>query len=127
MAFVTTDVYINGIKMPPFTAGGYALIPHKLWGSNAGRSNCTGDFVGDIVAIKWELQMTWENISDEDFETIDNALNTMNPFLTVKFCPKKSKGYITKKFYADDPNYPILKCVKGKTRYGTVTANLVEQ
>lgn len=125
--FISTDIYIDGAKMPAATANGITFIPHKIWGSNAGRSGCTGDFVGDIVNIKWEIQITWQNISDDDFAVIDAAVNSMKAFLTVKFCPKKSAGYITRTFYANDPQYPVLKCMKGSTKYGDVTVTLIEQ
>ena len=123
----TVTITIDGVQMPPMKESGLVKIPHKLWGSNSGRSSSTGRFVGDLVAIKWELQLTWENITDDEFAIIDAAVNTLNPFMSVTFCPDASTGYITRSFYANDPQYPVKVWRGNKTVYGTVTVNLVEQ
>ena len=123
----TVTVIINGTELPPMKESGYTVIPHKLWGSNSGRSASTGTFVGDLVAIKYELQLTWEEITDEEFAIIDNAVNTMAAFMQVTFCPSAADGYVTRTFYANDPQYPIKVYRGNKTIYGTVSVNLIEQ
>lgn len=123
----TVTITIDGTQLPPMKENGLTIIPHKLWGSNSGRSASTGTFVGDLVAIKYELQLTWENLNDEEFAVIDGAVNTLDPFMTVTFCPSAAEGYVTKTFYANDPQYPI-KVYRGEsTLYGTVTVNLIEK
>ena len=123
----TVTITIDGVQMPPMKENGLAITPHKLWAANSGRSNCTGEFVGDLVAIKYELKLEWEDLTDEQFSLIDNAVNTMRPFLTVRFCPSAEIGYITRRFYASDPSYGILRVRSGKTRYSSVTAELIEK
>lgn len=123
----TVTVIVNGVSLPPMKQSGYTIIPHKLWGANSGRNNSTGVFVGDLVAVKYELQLSWENITDEEFAIIDAAVNSMQPFLQVTFCPKASTGYITRWFYANDPQYPIKAWRATETLYGAVTATLIEK
>lgn len=123
----TVTININGVDMPPMKESGLTIIPHKLWGSNSGRSSSTGEFVGDLVAIKYELQLSWQGIDDDEFAIIDRAVNSLSPFMRVRFCPSASTGYITRTFYANDPQYPIKAWRKDKTLYGGVTVNLIEK
>lgn len=123
----TVTITINGVQMPPMAEDGLTIIPHKLWGSNSGRSSSTGEFVGDLVAIKYEIQMQWENITDTEFAIIDAAVNSPLPFMQVTFCPKLGTGYITRTFYANDPQYPIKKWRASETVYGSVSATLIEK
>lgn len=122
-----TDIYINNVKLPPVDKGGLTITPHKLWGANAGRAACTGDMVGDIVAIKTDLALSWSNVSLSDFEIINNAVNTMTPFFSVTYCPDETSGYITKQFYASDPVYGVKSCIDDNMVYGSVTVTLIEQ
>ena len=122
----TSDIYVNGVLLPPCIQGGVILIPHKLWSSSSGRNNCTGEFVGDLVTIKWEIQLSWEDLTDEEFAVIDAAVNSLAPFVTVKFYTKAGTQ-IERQFYSNDPQYPILKCTKNGTRYSTVTATLIQK
>lgn len=122
----TTDIYVNGVLLPPCIQGGVVLIPHKLWSASSGRNNCTGDFVGDLVAVKWEIQLTWEDLTDTQFAVVDSAVNSLSPFVNVKFCPKAGTE-LTRQFYANDPNYPILKYTRSGTRYSSVTATLIQK
>ena len=123
----TVTITVNGVQLPPMKQSCFTLIPHKLWGANSGRNNSTGVFVGDLVTINYELQLSWENITDDEFAIIDAAVNSMQPFLSVTFCPKASTGYITRSFYANDPQYPIKARRATETLYGAVTATLIEK
>lgn len=123
----TVTITIDGTQLPPMKESGLTIIPHKLWAANAGRNSCTGEFVGDLVAIKYELQLSWEDITDYDFAVIDGAVNTLRPFLTVSFCPSAATGYITRRFYANDPQYPVKMWRKSETLYGEVSVNLIEK
>lgn len=123
----TTTITIDGVQMPPMKENGLTIIPHKLWAANSGRSNSTGEFVGDLVSIKYELKLEWDDLTDAEFALVDGAVNTLRPFLSVNFCPKNSTGYITRSFYANDPNYTVLRTRKGKTYYNSVTVNLIEK
>ena len=127
MAENTVTVTIDGIQLPPMKESGLTIVPHKLWAANAGRNSCTGEFVGDLVAIKYELQLNWEDITDTEFATIDGAVNTLRPFLSVTFCLSAAVGYITRRFYAGDPQYPVKKWRRNETLYGGVTVNLIEK
>lgn len=122
----TTDIYVNGTLLPPCIQGGVVLLPHKLWSSSSGRNNCTGEFVGDLVTVKWEIQLTWEDLTDEQFAVIDAAVNSLAPFVTVKFSPR-SGVELERQFYSGDPQYPILKVTEAGTRYSTVTATLIQK
>ena len=123
----TVTITVDGVQLPPMKEDGLTVIPHKLWASNSGRNSCTGEFVGDLIAVKYELQLSWEDITDDELAVIDAAVNSLRPFLTVKFCPVKAKGYITRQFYAGDPQYPVRKWRKSETVYGSVNVDLIEK
>lgn len=124
----TVTVTVDGVQLPPMAENGLTYTPHKLWASNSGRNNNTGEFVGDIIAIKYELQLSWEDIGDKEFAIIDRAVNSMKPTFAVTFCPSAEVGYITREFYAGDPQYPVKKWRKEDgTLYGGVSVSLIQK
>ena len=64
--------------------------------------------------------------TDEQFAVIDAAVNSLAPFVTVKFSPRAGVE-LERQFYSGDPQYPILKVTEAGTRYSTVTATLIQK
>lgn len=124
---VKTDVTIDGVKMPTCDAGGITIAPRKLYDSNAGRSKTTGEFIGDIVAIKYECSLSWSDITEDAYNIIDNAANNTTVVHKVKMM-FNGKTYETKSCYISDPERTISKqrSSDGKLVYSSVSITIIE-
>lgn len=98
---VKTDVYIDGIKLPTCAEGGIQVTPNKLYASNAGRSPTTGDFIGDIVALKYDVNLTWNPMSEEDLNKLAEKADSLTVEHTVKMM-FDGKTYTEKTCYIAD-------------------------
>ena len=74
---VKTDVFIDGVKMPNCVEGGITVTRNKLYAKNAGRSETTGDFIGDIVARKYDVNLSWVQLKETDFNLICEPADSM--------------------------------------------------
>ena len=123
---IKTDVYIDGTKLPSCSEGGISVTPNKLYASNAGRSPTTGDFVGDIVALKYDINLTWNFMREDAL----NALSAFADSLTVEHAVKMmfdGKVYTEKPCYIADLNRTIKRQGgDGVLVYDSVTMHIVE-
>lgn len=124
---VKTDVTIDGVKMPACDAGGITISPRKLYDSNAGRSKTTGEFIGDIVAIKYECRLSWTDLTEDNYNIIDNAANNTTVVHKVKMM-FNGKTYETKNCYISDPERTISKQRSSdeKLVYSSVSISIIE-
>lgn len=125
--FISTNITIMDTLLPILPKGGVQVTPYKLWSGNAGRSSITGLSTGDIVAIKYGLELTWDVLYDEDFDLIDSLFNNMISYFPVTWCLKKSQGYRTDNFYASDPSWTVETCKNGVTKYTGYSVTLTMQ
>lgn len=126
---VTTDIYIDGIKLPPADKSGISITPQTIWSSNAGRISATGKFVGDIKAIKYDITYNRSRATAEEFNIIDSAVNNMTSIHEVRmFIPGWGRE-ITKNFYIGSGtfSYTIQKYEKGKPVYENISFQMIEQ
>lgn len=71
---------VNGITLPEPKS----MTPehNKLWSTNTGRLD-SGYFVGDLIAIKRKLNITWGPCTADDARMIKNAVNQQ--FVTIEY------------------------------------------
>lgn len=123
-------LWFDGVAMPDPALNGIAITKEKIWSKNAGRSSESGKMMGDIVAIKYKIQIKWPILSQEQSALVDKFLsNDDEPFFKVKFKDPKSKTgeFVTKDVYAGTPTYPVYSYVDNLPRYVGVGVDLVEQ
>lgn len=103
------------------------ISPKKLYDSNAGRSSTTGEFIGDIVAIKYECSLNWTNMTEEEYAIINNAANnlTVSHDVSMMF---NGQSYENKKCYISDPECTISRQRQsdGKIVYSSVSISIIE-
>lgn len=115
---------INGYTPPPPDAEGYVVTENKIWSKNTGRT-ATGLMVGDIIAKKYSLSLTWSDLDGETVKLIDEAINSI-PFFRVTFSNQRGEE-LTRDFYSDDPQYTKKLYRGGKLHYPGYTVTLTEK
>ena len=112
----------NGVTMPTPALGGLTIKKEKVWSNNTGRV-ANGDMVGDLIAIKYTLEITWPMLSRADAAKIDAAISPA--FFNVTFTDPGSNSRITKRCYSNTPSYPVYSYVDGVKTYKGVGATLI--
>lgn len=123
---IKTDVYIDGTKLPSCSEGGISVTPNKLYASNAGRSPTTGDFIGDVVAIKYDINLTWDMVRESTMNTLSAFADSLTVEHTVKMM-FDGKTYTEKQCYIADLSRTIQRQKNdGTLLYKGVTMHIVE-
>lgn len=79
------NLKIDGSIMPTPAKNGIAEADQLIWSSNAGRT-ANGNFVGDIIAVKKTITITWNELYYSDYLRIKNAISRVGkPFITVTY------------------------------------------
>ena len=113
--------------MPTTDEDGLLAVPHNIFSKNTGRT-ASALMVGDIIAVKWELTISWSQLSSAEIKTISDAINAQTYF-PVKFPkPGTEDQYYTKTFLLNgDFSYPFSIKNENGTTFKGVTLNVVEQ
>ncbi len=127
--FISTDIWIDGVKVPPADRSGITITPQTIWSQNAARNSATAKFAGDIKAIKYDVTYNKSFATQAEFELIDSLVNNMRSIHKVKLCLRPSDGYVTKNFYIGSGtfSYTITRCKDGKTYYEGLSFQMIEQ
>jgi len=88
-----TDLYIDGRRMPPPDAFGIGFEPLGAFERNA-----NGNLVGDLVAVKATLTVSWKMMDDASFKLILG--NTKPFFVSVDYYDPEVGGRVTKVMFA---------------------------
>ena len=118
------DIVIGGVIMPTPVLSGLTIKKEKIWSKNTGRV-ANGDMVGDIIAIKYTLEITWPMLSRADTAKIDAAISSA--FFDVTFTDPGSNSRVTKQFYSNTPSYPVYSYADGVKTYKGVGATLIQK
>lgn len=118
-------LWIGGVQMPEPKADGLTVTKNKIWSKNAGRA-ADGNMVGDIVGIKYKLDIQWAYCKPADVQKIDAAVSGA-AFFPVRFVDPGTGQEVTRNFYAGDPKYPVHTYAMGGGRYKGVSVSLIEQ
>lgn len=117
---------INGITVATPKHGGVVITEEPIWASNTGRSS-TGKMIGDIVAWKTTIAVTWPPLSFTDAEKIRNAIVNAGPFFEIRYHDFKSDSMQKKTVYAGNIPRTIYSLAEGYQRHTDVTITFVEQ
>ena len=123
---VKTDVYIDGILLPRCSEDGIKITPNKLYASNSGRSETTGDFIGDIVAIKYDITLNWDFLRETQFNAIDALVTNTTVEHTVKMM-FDGITYTEKQCYLADMSRTVKhQRSDGVIIYGGISLHIVQ-
>lgn len=124
MSRISDAVKINGVCMPTPDKDGITYGKEPLWSSNSGRT-ASGLYVGDLVAEKMTVDISFSNLTESDVRLIENALTTFYTLSVID--PLDSSNRITLECYIPPRAYPLKVVSKDGAKYNTVTLNCVER
>lgn len=119
------ELKFDGVTMPAPAKEGIVEADQLIWSSNAGRT-ASGHFVGDIIAQKKTLAISWNPLTYAEFLKIHNAISAVGkPFITVTYTDSQGREK-TFRGYTEGLTGTIVTYT-GKGRVSGVTLNVVEQ
>lgn len=116
------SIKIDGVEMPPIKE--MTITREPTWSKNTGRG-ADGTMIGDIVAQKITLQITFIPMSDKEAAVL--AAATDPAFFNVTFKDPVTNTMKTKRMYAGSLPFPVYSYVDYLPRYVGVGLKLVEK
>lgn len=111
---------VNGVAFPDPVGYKVDVEPLGEWARNA-----NGDLVGDLVAYKVKLNLSWGVLDGTKFSLL---LNSNVPFFaTVRYWEPRTNGFETKQFYASPQSGEIALRDSHGILWKNVAFNLVER
>ena len=106
--------------------GGVSITDEPIWGSNTGRAS-DGKMVGDIVAWKKTVTVTWPPLSFSDSQTLRNAIVNAGAFFKLTYNDFSSSQTVETTVYCGNIPRAIYSLAQGLQRHTGVTIKFVEQ
>ena len=75
---------INGVTVKEPKLGGISVTDESIWSSNTGRSS-TGKMIGDIVATKTTIEVSWPPLTYGEMKTIRDAIVAGGEFFSITY------------------------------------------
>lgn len=116
------SIKIGGVEMPPLKE--LTITREPIWSKNTGRS-ANGTMIGDIVAYKTTLKITFVPLSDSQAAVL--AAATRPAFFNVKYHDPEDNAERTSRMYASSLPCPVYSYVDDLPRYVGTTISLIEK
>lgn len=122
---------INGVTVKEPKLGGISVTDEPIWSANTGRSS-TGKMIGDIVAWKATIEVSWPPLTYAEMKTIRDAIRNAGEFFTIEYLDIASGNTLasmttTKTVYcANIPRLLYSTSAKYK-RYTDITIQFIER
>lgn len=122
------EFILDGIKLPTPAAEGVSITANKIWSSTAGRNSSTGKFVGDIIALKYTVSLTYNRLSQEEMQILWDAAANLTAWHKLTF-PMNNGTKKTISCYMTDLQYTVRRfdMKRREPVYNGVTIELIEQ
>ena len=117
---------INGVAMPEPAHEGVQVTDEPIWSSDTGRSQ-TGKMVGDIVAWKTTVAVTWPPLSFADSQRLRNALRNAGNFFNIGYNDFSGTSTVTKKVYCSSLPRTLYSIAAGLRLHTGITVTFIEQ
>lgn len=117
---------INGITVATPSHNGVVITDEPIWSSNTGRSS-TGKMIGDIIAWKTTIAVSWPPLSFSAAEKIRDAVINAGPFFKIKYYDFKTDRMQEKTVYAGNIPRTLYSLAAGQQKYTDITITFIEQ
>lgn len=117
---------INGVTVAAPKQGGVSITDEPIWASNTGRSS-TGKMVGDIVAWKTTVAVTWPPLSFSESKKLRDAIKSAPPFFKIKYPDFSGSTQVEKTVYAGNVPRTLYSIAEGQRRHTGITITFIEQ
>lgn len=123
----------GGIQVAEPAHKGINVTDEPIWSSNTGRSS-TGKMIGDIVARKSTIEVTWNVLTYAEAKEIIDAIKNAGEFFYIKY-PDVSAGinsdgslkYAVKEVYAGNVPRGLYSLHKGIRYYTDVQITFIQR
>ena len=127
MVLSVKELFVNDTKLPTPMLGGLVMTTNKIWSSNTGRLESTGEMAGTIVAIKRKVEIKWPPLSMEEVAIIEATVSDLStPFKTLKYTDMTGKQNSISVYFGD-PTYTIYSYSPGNQRIEGVAVSAIEK
>ena len=75
---------INGVTVKDPKIGGVMVTDEAIWSANTGRSS-TGKMIGDIVATKTTIEISWSVLTYAEMKAIRDAIMSGGEFFNITY------------------------------------------
>ena len=82
---VLAENYTEFCTLPTPAEDGVKFTPERIWSQNAGRSSTTGLFVGDVIAVKRTVTISYASLTEPEVQTLLSLTDTSTPFWILDF------------------------------------------
>lgn len=110
------EIIASGVSLPSPTQ--IQISDELIWSSNTGRVT-DGTMVGDAIAQKKSIEITWEYVSESEASTISSAL-------VMGFFPVTVLG-VSATVYRGTLKKEAMAPVNGTQYYSSVSVTLIQQ
>ena len=120
-------ILLDGAELPVPLRDGIKVTANHIWSGNAGRNATTGDFVGDIIAVKRTVTLSFPQLTGEQMQILWNIHSGTAPWHRLEYPFEGRRNAMI--CYIADPTYTLRRIdVKtGRTVYLGVTLELIER
>ena len=129
MAYKTLTVkelYVDGVQLPTPSLEGLTITSNKIWSSNTGRLENSGEMAGTIVGIKRKLEIKWPPLTMEQCQVIEDAVSNLTPFHTLKYTDMTGAASEIQVYFGD-PTYTLYSSAPGIQRSTDCTVSAIEK
>ena len=110
--------------------GGVQITDEPIWAPNTGRGS-DGTMIGDIVAYKTTVQVTWPALSFADSQTLRNAIINNGPFFKIAYndfnATQSNSALVVKTVYCANVPRTIASLNAAFQRHGNIQITFIEQ
>ena len=125
-SITVSQLYVDGVQLPTPAVEGITYTVNKIWSSNTGRLEQTGNLAGTIVTIKKKLEIKWPPLTYDQVGVIESAVSTMTPFHTLTYTDLTGTT-TTMTVYFGDPTYTQYSWADGHQWFKNVAVSAIEQ
>lgn len=110
--------------------GGLQITDEPIWAPNTGRGS-DGTMIGDIVAYKTTVAVTWPPLSFADSQTIRNAIINNGPFFRIAYndfnATQNNSALVVKTVYCANVPRVIASLSTAFQRHEGIQITFIEQ
>ena len=122
---------INNVTVKEPKLGGVSVTDEPIWSSNTGRSS-TGKMIGDIVAWKTTIEISWPPLTFAEMKAIRDAIRSGGEFFQIEYLDIASGSTVgtmptTKTVYCANIPRLLYSTSDIYKRYTDITIQFIEQ
>lgn len=122
---------INGVTVKEPKLGGVNVTDEPIWSANTGRSS-SGKMIGDIVARKTTIEISWPPLTYAEMKAIRDAIISGGDFFTIIYPDIASGSTLAtmdteKTVYCANIPRMLYSTSANYKRYTDITIQFIEQ